>query len=197
MTRSLILIIVLLLATPVWAADPGNRTFDPSLRQLTAELDGMRQLYNAKIESLKIVIDERDKLYSERDKSSHTAVDAALTAVKDQTASAFAANKESVSKYETAQHEYNVRTNEFRGQLEDQAKRLIPRAEVETIVKNLEEKIARLDTDTRINREAITTGMGKGAGMNQLWEYILAGVGLLGSFGMGIYLTRKNKEPTA
>jgi hypothetical protein len=162
--------------TPVWAEQP-------TIRELSVEVDSLRR-----------IMDERDRLYAERDNSRRTAVDAALTAAKEQTASSFAASKEAIAKADTAQHEYNLRSNEFRGQLDDQAKRLISRAEVDTIIKNFDEKLNRLEMDTRVNREAIGNSASKGEGMNQFWQYLVTIVGLLGSFGLGIYITRKKES---
>ena len=194
--RLVLLGLLLTCVSPVWAVD--SRSHEPSLHELAAELDGMRQLTSSRLQAIRELLDERDKLYSERANAGRVAVDAALTATKEQTASSFAANKESVSKYEQAQHEYNLRTNEFRGQLEDQAKRLIPRAEVESIVKNLEEKTVRLEADIRIIREQMGTDVGRGAGMAQFWGYIVTILGLLfgvaSAFGVTFYLSRKSKE---
>jgi hypothetical protein len=187
-----ILLLTMLCVTPSWAIDrDGSRSHEPNLRELTADLDGLHQLMLARLEAMKSLMDERDRMYSERDTSRRTAVEAALIAAKEQTATSFAASKEAISKADTAQHEYNIRSNEFRGQLDDQAKRLISRAEVESVIRNLEEKIARLDGDQRQLRDTVGSGVSKGEGMNQLWQYILAGLGLLGTFGFGIYISRK------
>jgi len=122
-----------------------------TLREVDLRLAGLRDLF-----------DERDRRYEERAKASGTAVDAALASVKEQTRANFEASEKAIVKAENAQREYNVRSNEFRGQLDDQAKRLISRTEVDSIVKNLEEKIGRLDTDIRGLRES----RGAGAGAN-------------------------------
>lgn len=171
------LLLVCVLVAPVWAEQP-------TIRELAVEVDSLRR-----------IMDERDRLYAERDTSRRTAVDAALTAAKEQTASSFAASKEAIIKAEQAQHDYNMRSNEFRGQLDDQAKRLISRAEVDALIKNFDEKLVRLEMETRVNREAIGNSASKGEGMNQFWQYLVTIVGLLGSFGLGIYLTR-TKLPT-
>ena len=193
MARRVCLILLFSLwMVPVWADDTGGgRSHEPNLRQLTAELDGLRAVMTAKLEAMKALIDERDRMYAERDTSRRTAVEAALIAAKEQTATSFAASKEAISKADTAQHEYNIRSNEFRGQLDDQAKRLIARSEVETMLKNQDEKLSRLDMELRALRDTVGAGESRGVGMNQLWQYILAGLGLLGTFGLGIYITRK------
>jgi IMP dehydrogenase/GMP reductase len=90
-----------------------SRTHEPSLRELTSELDGLRELVDEKFRRLKDIIDERDRLYKERADGQKTAVDAALTANKDLTAQAMTASKESAQKTEQAQLTYNISHNDL------------------------------------------------------------------------------------
>lgn len=69
-------------------------------------------------EFLERVVDERDKFYQSRFHAAEIAVSTAL-----------AAQEKAVAKAEDAQKEYNIRSNEFRGQLDDQAKLLMQRQE--------------------------------------------------------------------
>lgn len=187
-------------------ADPpanGPRTHEPSLRELTAELDGLRALLDAKLAGFQDLMEERNKWYGERDKDRQTAVEKALTAAKEQTASSFAASKEAITKADTAQHEYNLRSNEFRGQLDDQAKRLIPRIEVEGLmrslqerqdvsIKNLEEKITLNDREIRLVRESVGMAGGKSQGVEALWNKIVQVLTLLGGLGIGVYFGKSS-----
>ena len=50
-------------------SEPNGRTHEPSLRELTAELDGVRELLLAKVESSRTVMDERDVRYEQRFKA--------------------------------------------------------------------------------------------------------------------------------
>lgn len=111
------------------ATKNGERTHEPQLRQVVAEMDGFRRLVEVEMAGLHRLLDERDRLYKERDESRRSAVDAAITAAKEQTRQSFEASEKAIVKAEDAQREYNVRSNEFRGQLDDQAKTLMPRAE--------------------------------------------------------------------
>lgn len=97
------------------------------------------------------------RLYNERSISAKTAVDAALIAAKSalvaafiaqdkMTTAAFASAEKAITKAEEAQKEYNARSNEFRGQLDDQAKQLMPRAEALGLFKSEDDK-----TETRFN----------------------------------------------
>ncbi len=111
-----------------------------------------------KLTRVESIIDERDRLYDARFKAAETAVaaalaaqekavGAALAAQEKQTASSFMASEKAIVKAEDAQREYNVRSNEFRGQLDDQAKSLMPRTETVTMVRALEDKIVAGDVD--------------------------------------------------
>jgi hypothetical protein len=122
----------------------GSRTHEPSLREVVAELDGLRQLF-----------EERHKWYEKQDKDRQLAVDKALAAVEKQTASAFdaakeangaalIAQKESSLKTEEAQKQYNVGHNDLIKKMDQQNRDTMPRTETENRFKNLEEKIALL-----------------------------------------------------
>jgi hypothetical protein len=92
-------------------------------------VDGLRIYLESKIEALMALGEERDKRYRDKFLSLESATEKALVAVREQTAAAFRANEVAISKAEEAQRSYNERSNEFRGQLDDQAKRLMPREE--------------------------------------------------------------------
>jgi len=98
----------------------GPRTHEPDLRELTAELDGLRQL-----------MDERDKWYGERDRDRQLAVEKALAAAEKATASAFAASKEAIVKAEEGQKAYNLSHNDLLKKLDDQHKVTMPRSEAD------------------------------------------------------------------
>ncbi len=117
-------------------------------------IDTLHEYLIAQIRNLRELLDERDRLYKERNDSQRTAVDAALTAVKENTKSSFDASEKAIVKAEDAQREYNIRSNEFRGQLDDQAKTLMPRPEALTMFKSVEEKLQvyKSDFDVRVER---------------------------------------------
>jgi hypothetical protein len=87
------------------------------------------------------LLDERDRRYEERFVAANVAVSAALVAQEKQTAAAFLASEKAIVKAEDAQREYNIRSNEFRGQLDDQAKTLMPRTENAAELKGIEGRI--------------------------------------------------------
>jgi hypothetical protein len=95
-------------------------------------------------EYLVSMMSERDRLYNAQFKAietstnaqfkaSETAVNAALAAQEKAVAAAFLASEKAIVKAEDAQKDYNQRSNEFRGQLDDQAKTLMPRNEAQTL----------------------------------------------------------------
>jgi hypothetical protein len=161
-----------------------GRTHEPSLRELTTDLDGTKELLIEKINRMKEVMEERDRLYNQAFKAAETAVSAALAAQEKSTSAAFAASEKAVLKAENAQADYNSRSNEFRGQLDDQAKTLMPRLEVNTMMRGMEEKveglkttqksdIARVDADIRSLRESRSEVAGKGQGSSATWAIVL------------------------
>jgi hypothetical protein len=82
----------------------------------------------------------------------------------------FTAVKEAVAKQETATENRFAGVNEFRAQLGDQTRTLMPRLEAEQKFKSLEDKAAQLET--RLNsRDA------RGRGMGEIWGYIVGAVG--------------------
>jgi hypothetical protein len=104
-------------------------------------------------ELLKATLDERDKLYKERDDSRRTAVDAALTAVKEQTKASFEASEKAIVKAEEAQKAYNTSHNDLARKMDEQSKATMPRSETESRFHSLEEKITEI-------RTTIGTGVG-------------------------------------
>jgi hypothetical protein len=106
-----------------------------------AELIGAKEVLAVKIDTLKELMNERDRLYISKFEESKVAVSAALAAQEKSTANAFLASEKAVLKAEDAQKDYNQRSNEFRGQLDDQAKTLMPRLEAVTMFKAFEEKL--------------------------------------------------------
>jgi hypothetical protein len=108
----------------------GPRFHDPDIRELTAEVDGLRELTMAKLEALRDLLDERDRMYAGRDEAGKTAVDAALVAVKEQTKNSFDASEKAIKKAEEAQTAYNVAHNAT-----------MPRLEMESRIHALEAKI--------------------------------------------------------
>ena len=126
------------------AEDSNGRTHEPNLREITAELDGLKDLLFAKMEASQNMLDERDKLYTERDNSRRTAVEAALTAVKEQTKASFDASEKAIVKAEESQKAYNTAHNDLARKMDEQNKATMPRLETQQRFSAIEEKIAAI-----------------------------------------------------
>lgn len=87
------------------------------------------------------LIEERDRLYDQRFRAAEIAVFAAFNAQEKAVAAAFLSSEKAIVKAEDAQKDYNLRSNEFRGQLDDQAKTLMPRPETVALFKGVDEKL--------------------------------------------------------
>lgn len=87
---------------------------------------------------------ERHGFYLEKFEAIEEAFKAALGAQEKLTSASFIASEKAITKAEEAQSQYNIRSNEFRAQLGDQARMLMPRPEAEALNKVLEDKITDL-----------------------------------------------------
>jgi hypothetical protein len=151
-----------------------GRVHDPSLRELTAELDGVRELLISKVESSRVVMDERDVRYEQRFK-----------AMDEKTSLALTASEKAVSKAETATEKRFDAVNEFRGTLSDQARLLIPREEVNARFSASDQKIEGLkeqfQKDIGSLKETRSEVSGKEKGRDHTWAIALAiGLAVLG-----------------
>ncbi len=110
------------------------------------------------------VVEERQRLYALRYEAAEAHLTTALaglekqllatvSALDRQMQAAFAASDRAIIKAEQAQSEYNVRSNEFRGQLDDQAKLLMPRIEAQASYRSMDEKFLTMHggLDARIS----------------------------------------------
>jgi hypothetical protein len=144
---------------------------------------------------------ERDKLHTALFEDIRASTTLLIQAQKEAVAAAFAASEKAIAKAEEAQQAYNERSNEFRGQLDDQAKLLMPRAETLSLLKAMDEKIEamRLFLDSKLEaqrlsfestqtnaansiaeiRSLVAALNGQGAGAHNIWAYIVGGVGIL------------------
>lgn len=167
---------------------------------------------------LERLVDERDRQYDTRFRSGDIAVQAALAAQEKATstalaaqekatAAAFAASEKAIDKAEDAQREYNARSNEFRGQLDDQAKTLMPRLEVDSRFLAITEKIdlSQKTADDKMTvfskdiaglRESRSAGQGQTvqsekAGIRDQWVIgVIIGV-IIGAVEIGLRLAGK------
>jgi hypothetical protein len=96
------------------------------------------------VTTLKELVDERDRRYTEKFDAQEKATALALAYQKEAVTNAFTASEKAIVKAEEAQKAYNERSNEFRGQLDDQAKMLMPRTEAIQRIERVEGDIKEL-----------------------------------------------------
>jgi len=129
-------------------------------------------------EILERIIEERDRLYDMRFRAGEIAVNAALAAQEKAVNAAFLASEKAIIKAEEAQREYNVRSNEFRGQLDDQAKLLMPRSEANAVFAATNEKIDAIRKEVASLREYRSGIESKGISQREMMGYILAAISI-------------------
>jgi hypothetical protein len=164
----------------------------------------LREFFNTKIENVLTLIRGNDENYKTQFANAKESVTTALTAQEKAVAAAFLASEKAIVKAEDAQKDYNQRSNEFRGQLDDQAKTLMPRQETIGLLKAIDDKFAFMQStfESRIEaqrvanekvfdaltkdiaslRESRSEGTGKSIGLRDFWGYLVA----LGGIATGI-----------
>jgi hypothetical protein len=99
-------------------------------------------------------------------------VDIRFAAQESAVQAALASAEKAVVKAESAAERRFDSVNEFRATLADQARLLMPRAEAESAMKSLTEKLDALQM--RVNARD-----DRGRGMGDIWGYIVGAVGIL------------------
>ncbi len=124
--------------------------------------EDLREFFNTKIENVLTLITGNDRNYKTQFDNAKEAVSVALAAQEKSTANAFLASEKAIVKAEDAQKDYNARSNEFRGQLDDQAKTLMPRLETVGLFKSMDDKLIAIQAsfesklaEQRISNEKI------------------------------------------
>lgn len=137
-------------------------------------VDTLRANVQRQIDDLRVMLDERyqtqtkatDAAFAAQQKAMETAFIAADKAVQTALLSA----EKAVTKAEVAAEKRFEATNEFRGQLADQAATFMPRTEADATSDRLAEQINELKD--RMNRAE-----GRGLGLNSGWGYLLGALG--------------------
>ena len=167
--------------------DSTNKPAEPN----TLTYVGLKEFFTNWIQGIESFLEERDKRYAERDRryeertriteesvssrfrAAEVAVAAALAAQEKAVAAAFLASEKAIVKAEAAQSDYNARSNEFRGQLDDQAKTLMGRNEAlakfnaydtkfDDLKKFYDSKVDDLKKEIQSLRESRSAGEGAG-----------------------------------
>jgi len=107
------------------------RTHEPSLRELTGQLDDLKELIQSELRGIREVMQERDRRYDAQFRNGEENVKAALAAAEKQTMAAFQASEKAIVKAEEAQKSYNQTHNDLSRKMDEQYKTMIPRQEAE------------------------------------------------------------------
>lgn len=114
------------------------------------------------------VISGNDKRYEERFLASQKALEIGLAGTMREISVALAASKEAVLKAENATEKRFESVNEFRGTLDNQQRTLIPRSEVDVLIRSVTEKIGSLEKIVdamSVERKGIVAGWGYAVGV--------------------------------
>jgi hypothetical protein len=113
------------------------------------------------------------------------AVIAALASAEKAVAAALAASEKAVAKAEVNQAAVNEGQNEFRGALRDQAASLMPRAEVESLIREIRVLIEGNAAAVRAVATTQRADTAKDATVTNGWKYLIAaGTLLIGAAGV-------------
>lgn len=142
-------------------------------------IDYLLAVMNEKHEHVLTLLHGNDRRYEQRFEASQKALDAAFMAQKEAVTAALAAQDRAVTKAELATEKRFESVNEFRGTLDSQQRTLIPRSEVDVLIRGVEEKIANntkvLDQLQARQRERAA----EGAGMKGGWGLAVGAVGFI------------------
>lgn len=127
-------------------------------------------------------IDDQKALLDERAAAQTKAMETAFLAADKAVQAALTSAEKAVTKAEMAAEKRFEATNEFRGQLSDQAATFLARSEADIRFAALTEKFDSL-TQGNIDRIAeldlrLTKSAGRAAGLNAGWGYLVGAVGL-------------------
>ena len=113
-----------------------------------------------RVEFLLKLIEEKERRSIERAALLKELFEAKLAAQEKATGIAFTAAEKAVDKAEASQKAYNERSNEFRGQLDDQAKGFIPRAEADSRDERTRESVEAAKKESSLLRDEINSRIG-------------------------------------
>lgn len=153
------------------------------IRRVDAQVVATKELLQLEREHAREMLTSYDRRYEQRHEASQKALDTALTAQKDAVKDAFSAQKEAinaalasadraVSKAEVAAEKRFEGVNEFRAQLGDQQRTLMPRAEAEKTFNTLE-------TSVRVLEGFRTEVLSRGTGAREGYGLAIGVVGVI------------------
>lgn len=156
--------------------------------QLRTHYDSMLRMSQDERSAIKLHYDvllaEMDRRYAARFGAVEQAVTTAFVAQEKAITAALLSAQAAVNKADLANEKRFDAVNEFRGQLGDQQRTLMPRAEAEALFKSIGDKIEVISARGD-RRDA------QGTGQQQVWGYVAAGIGVaVGVAGVVIALVK-------
>jgi len=152
-----------------WSIETG---IDHVLALESSHRDGVSRLLDSKLQTVNTLIEGNDRRYEQRFEGQKAAIDAAFAAQKEAINAALAAADRAVAKAEAASEKRFEGVNEFRNTLSDQQRTLIPRSEVDVLVRGLNEKITQLT-------KQFDAMQAERAGLKGGWGYAVGLVGFV------------------
>lgn len=133
------------------------------------------------------LLDEREQLSIERAGRLSERIDS----MKEQTRLAFASSEKAIEKSESAQKDYNLRSNEFRSALDDAQKNSVSVSRFDDFKKEYESYKNSQHNEIRSLRESRSEVSGRRDGISVAWAVLIGISGLL--FGsVGVIVLMKN-----
>ena len=125
------------------------------------------------------LIEGNDKRYEERFSASQKALELGLAGQKSEISAALAAADRAVLKAEVATEKRFESVNEFRGTLDQQQRTLIPRSEVDVLMRGVEEKISSLGKSLDELKTTVSSMQSERAGIKGGWGYAAGVLGIV------------------
>lgn len=132
--------------------DRANDVRFKALEKLVEEERG--RIYEVRFKALEDKVEERDGLYKTMFAASKTAVETALTSVKESTASSFASSEKAIVKAEDAQRTYNQGHNDLSRKMEAQYKEMVPITEARIKWESIDKEMAETRRELATLRES-------------------------------------------
>ena len=134
--------------------DERDRKYAEFRSTLGSEIDGLRTLIDDRRDAASVQADERDRRYEQRFDERDRRYEQRFIAQQNAVLQALDSAKEAVVKAETATEKRFEGVNEFRAQLADQARELMPRKETENLMTTIADRVLVLErkSDTEQGR---------------------------------------------
>lgn len=150
---------------------------------LETAIDHLIGIINEKDANLRTLISGNDKRYEERFIASQKALELGLAGQKSEISAALAAADRAVLKAEMATEKRFESVNEFRGTLDNQQRTLIPRAEVDVLMRGVSEKIFTLTKGQDELKGTVALLQAERQGIKGGWGYAVGAVGFILAVG--------------